>query len=92
MHPAAPPFQNLLEPAALFREGLSLATHIRPFDGDIANGSGHLRRPQQIERFQKHTLLQIAVKRDAKVVAHGPWQKNSAGRFNLFRHISSDGN
>jgi hypothetical protein len=51
-----------------------------------------LRRIQQIERFQKHTLLQIAVKRDTKVVAHGPRQKNSAGRFDLFPHISSDSN
>jgi hypothetical protein len=34
-----------------------------------------LRRVQQIERFQKHTPLQIAVKRDAKVVAYGPRQK-----------------
>ncbi len=77
IHPAATPSQDLLEPTALFREGLSLATHIRPFDGDIANDSGYLRRHQQIERFQKHTLLQFAVKRDAKVVAHWPRQKNS---------------
>lgn len=50
-HPTAAQTKNLLEPAALFRERLRLATHIRPFDGDIANGSGHLRRLQQIERF-----------------------------------------
>jgi hypothetical protein len=81
-----------LEPAALFREGLSFATYIRPFDEDITNGSGHLRRLQQIERFQQHTLLQIAMKRDAKVMAHGPRQKNSTRCFDLFRHISSDGN
>ena len=72
IHPAAAPLQNLLEPAALFGEGLRLATYIRPFDGDIANGSGQLRRLEKIESFQQHTLLQIAVKRDAKVMAHGP--------------------
>jgi hypothetical protein len=32
------------------------------------------------------------VKRDAKVVAHGPREKNCARRFDLFRHVSSDGN
>ena len=76
----------------MFRESLSLATYIRPFDRDIANGSGQLRRLQQIESLQQHTLLQVAVKRDAKVVAHGPRKKNCARRLDLFRHISSDGN
>lgn len=51
-----------------------------------------MRRLQQIESFQQHTLLQIAVKRDSKVMAHGPRQKNSTRCFDLFRHISSDGN
>jgi hypothetical protein len=91
MHPAAVQSEGLLEPTALFGKGLCLATYIRPFHVDIANSSGHLRHVQKIESFQKHTPLQIGVKRDAKVMAHRPRQKNSAGHFDLLRYISSDG-
>jgi hypothetical protein len=36
--------------------------------------------------------LQIAVKRDAEVMAHGPGQKNRAGRLDLLGHIFGNGN
>lgn len=71
-------------------ERLRFAPNVGPFYGHFANGTRHPRILQQIERFKQHTSLKRDMKRDAKVMSHGPGQENCPWRLDLFGYIARD--